>query len=569
MARDLTNGIDRAYSERVDLLVVALTGRTGSGCTTTAQTMGRDYSDISASNAGLSPAESRKFDICKTFLGAHWVPFKTISVSTVILSFLIQEEWAAVNSFLRNSKLDSQVGHFKGIYDLLRSEAAYASFKELTEEHDSKESAQAWDFYCNCLHPEASKLRGLLANKYAELFQSLGDNIRLSGSAISSAVNPDKIFSLITRVKRLAKAANAWGRGRGAASTRVVIDAVRNPLELVYLRDQFAAFFSIAVTSDEDDRRARLTELGMPKREVDALDKREYSKKSLNKYESFVSQNLQECIQKSDIFINNPGKPAEFEKNKSILNRQIVRYVALMLRPGLVTPTPDERCMQLAFVAKLNSGCISRQVGAAVSDASSSIKAVGWNDVPKGQVPCLLRDVGVLLNGHDELAFSDYEMSNAEFRTSISKNSANVHAMKVAKGLPCPFCFKDAYNALTGEKNQVHTRSLHAEENAFLQLAKHGNSGIAGGTLYTTASPCELCSKKAFQLGMKEIVYVDPYPGISSSHVLRSGGKDVRPSLRLFNGAIGNAYHRLYEPLLPIKDEYVARLKDDPEPTLL
>jgi deoxycytidylate deaminase len=161
--------------------------------------------------------------------------------------------------------------------------------------------------------------------------------------------------------------------------------------------------------------------------------------------------------------------------------------------------------MQLAFVAKLNSGCISRQVGAAISDASASIKAVGWNDVPKGQVPCLLRDVGVLLNGHDETAFSDYEMNNKELRGHLAKEFENAGPMKMARGLPCPYCFKDAYNAVKKKDNQVHTRSLHAEENAFLQLAKHGNSGIFGGFLYTTASPCELCSKKAYQLGIKEV----------------------------------------------------------------
>lgn len=111
------------------------------------------------------------------------------------------------------------------------------------------------------------------------------------------------------------------------------------------------------------------------------------------------------------------------------------------------------------------------------------------------------------------------------------------------------------------EKNQVHTRSLHAEENAILQLAKRGSIGIQGGVLFTTASPCELCSKKAFQLGIHDIVYVDPYPGISVTHTLASGADTSRPKVRLFNGAVGNAYHRLYESLLSIKDEYKARLQ--------
>lgn len=73
------------------------------------------------------------------------------------------------------------------------------------------------------------------------------------------------------------------------------------------------------------------------------------------------------------------------------------------------------------------------------------------------------------------------------------------------------YCFKDVHNSrhVTGEiGNQVHTRSLHAEENAFLQLAKYGSSGIKGGKLFSTACCCELCAKKAYQLGIKEIYYI-------------------------------------------------------------
>jgi tRNA(Arg) A34 adenosine deaminase TadA len=99
----------------------------------------------------------------------------------------------------------------------------------------------------------------------------------------------------------------------------------------------------------------------------------------------------------------------------------------------------------------------------------------------------------------------------------------------------------------------VHTRSLHAEESAFLQITKYGGTGIKGGKLFTTASPCELCSKKAYQLGISIIYYIDPYPGISQEQILNVG--DKHPTVRLFNGAIGNAYNWLYEPLMNYKDE--------------
>ena len=71
--------------------------------------------------------------------------------------------------------------------------------------------------------------------------------------------------------------------------------------------------------------------------------------------------------------------------------------------------------------------------------------------------------------------------------------------------------------------------------------------------MFTTASCCELCSKKAYQLGITEIYYIDTYPGISRSHILESGIN--RPKMLLFNGAIGRAYVNLYTPFLPLKDE--------------
>lgn len=177
-----------------------------------------------------------------------------------------------------------------------------------------------------------------------------------------------------------------------------------------------------------------------------------------------------------------------------------------MLHPGLVTPTSMERCMQLALSAKLNSGCISRQVGAVVTDQNSSVKAVGWNSTPRGQTPCILRNVRELLDGGEKGVYSQYERTSDDFHSALENtyrdvvnNDPNGNTLN---GRNFSFCFKDIQNAADAEKNQVHTRSLHAEENAFLQTSKYGGSGLQGGVLYTTASPCELCSKKAYQLGI-------------------------------------------------------------------
>lgn len=548
-------------------MVLALTGRTGSGCSTVAELLCKDFHSVPSYLDALEPIEKRKGEIATFFLSKAWLPFRRITISSIILSCLASCDDNAIDGLLKASKVPiDRASSFLLILKELRESDKFSEYISYIENRSERANALvAWVFFSKIVSLLALRAKDALSASYASVFQSAGDNLRLSGTAVSSTVDVNKLFFLMEVVRRLCMGAVDNDRENNLKSTRIVVDAVRNSLELVYLRDKFSACYAIAVTSPDKDRRDRLSHAGISVKDIDALDKREYSKKSLGAYSDFVSQNVQDCIQRSDLFINNSGGVEAFESNVKILGNQIIKYVALMLRPGIITPTRDERCMQLAFVSRLNSGCISRQVGAAVADRAGSIKAVGWNDVPKGQVSCLLRDVSDLIS-KDEDAYSDYERKNPEFRRFIDKKYSRRHGIKDAQGLSCPYCFKDSYNELRGSKNQVHTRSLHAEENAFLQLAKTGNSGIEGGILYTTASPCELCSKKAFQLGMMEVVYVDPYPGISSDHVLAYGKS--RPKLRLFSGAVGHTYHKLYEAILPIKDELLARHNEDPQRTL-
>ena len=227
-----------------------------------------------------------------------------------------------------------------------------------------------------------------------------------------------------------------------------------------------------------------------------------------------------------------------------MLSEQIIKYLALIHQPGLVAPTHIERCMQLAFNAKYNSGCISRQVGAVVTGEDFSVRAVGWNDVPKGQVPCNLRCVEDYCRNKDAETFSAFELHDTMFGETMDKANTLLKGEEIKgnkEGRYYAYCFKDLYNGLKDNKNQVYTRALHAEENAFLQIAKYGGAEIQGGKLFSTASPCELCSKKAYQLGIKEIYYIDPYPGIAQEHILKFG-RNNNPQMILFYGAIGNAY---------------------------
>jgi dCMP deaminase len=179
------------------------------------------------------------------------------------------------------------------------------------------------------------------------------------------------------------------------------------------------------------------------------------------------------------------------------------------------------------------------------------------------------------LKKKDDRAFSKYERKNKKFyekfKTVFGKTCEHSNHGEQLKGRNLSFCFKDIQNEVDDEKNQVHTRALHAEENAFLQIAKYGGQPLKGGILSSTACPCELCAKKAYQLGISKIIYVDPYPGIASDNIINSGIPSNQPKMTLYRGALSHAYHRLYQPFMSYKDElqlltgYELKKKETPE----
>ncbi len=382
--------------------------------------------------------------------------------------------------------------------------------------------------------------------------QQMGNNLRSSGNPYKPDFVENKFRDFFERVDKIIHIINMYTENfakgnKEAASTRICIDAIRNPYEALYFKDKYKSFHLMAISTDDVDRRVRLKHLN--EEELENLDSIEYARKLKKPEEVFYHQNIQGCLEVADIHVYN--KNIDNGKYHD-LTKQLIKYIALMLHPGLVTPTHLERCMQLAYNAKYNSGCLSRQVGAVVTREDFSIQSIGWNDVPKGQVSCNLRDISSFCVNKDKESFSSFEIEDSKFNNIME--TLNTQMSGKASGRCKSFCFKDVYNGMQNDKNQVYTRSLHAEENAFLQISKYGGTEVKNGYLFTTASPCELCAKKAYQLGIKNIYYIDPYPGISQKHIL-TFGKDNNPQMKLFYGAIGNAYLDFYETRIPAKDE--------------
>lgn len=561
MVNAIAEGLENLFTKRSEFILVGLTGRTGSGCTTSANLLSRDFSELQLPDPEPNPEtiSDRKYRIIYSYTKHNWHPFFRISVTDVIASFLLEKTAQDVLAFItQNKALKSEQTHqgfLEKFEEIKKKWTVIQPYMSGDGEHTNIEDIKSLIlFWSNDLQPFVRSFRLILGTSYNHIFQIIGDNLRRSGDVFANNDLPEKFYEIPERVARLV----IWYKKYQALSKKpafVVLDALRNPYEILFFRERFASFYVIALNTENADRESRLQSIGYDNTKISALDEKEYPEKNkpLSGYKAFVSQNIQNSVEKADIHIHNPGR-AQLGQELDLKNvtLELIKYVSLIRHPGLVTPTKIERCMQVAFSAKANSGCISRQVGAVVADENFSIKAIGWNDVPYGQVPCLLRQAQDIIDRKDVSAFSDYEFRDVKFNAQLKTSYRNFKNAPM-KGRLSAFCFKDQYNELTKQKNQVHTRSLHAEENAFLQISKYGGQGIEGGILFSTASPCELCSKKAYQLGVKHIYYIDPYPGISITHILSSGSG--RPMLHLFSGAIGQAYHRLYDPVMPFKDE--------------
>lgn len=576
----LCEAVNQTYRVREEMIIIGLTGRTGAGCSTVSRILEKhSFAELDLKQAkeyDFLSSEERKNRVIQKYMreDGRWLHFDIIEVSSIILACVLEGGEAQLRNYLLkisdpSSEHCVSIGNREMILEAIKGLGyMYEAAKEFSlndfTQKEYAENQKYYEFYINQIKRFKKTLRGILepyacyiehrdknmgktqewCDLYTYLMQCFGNNIRSSGSPFEESFSPDNYMKFVRRIDAVVQIIKTNAQGN---PVRIGIDAIRNPYEALYFRDKYKSFYLMAISTDDTDRRSRLRNLS--EIELNNLDRVEYAQKMQAPEQVFYHQNISGCLEIADIHIYNPN----VNDGKYFgLTEQLVKYIALMIHPGLVTPTHLERCMQLAYNSKYNSGCLSRQVGAVVTREDFSVQSVGWNDVPKGQIPCALRDVSSFCSTKDRESFSEFELQNPDFNQVMQKlnevcgNSGNGRCMA--------YCFKDIYNGMTRKSNQVYTRSLHAEENAFLQISKYGGTEVKGGCLFTTASPCELCAKKAYQLGIKNIYYIDPYPGISKSHILTFGNLG-NPKMNLFYGAIGNAYLDFYTPRIPAKDE--------------
>lgn len=140
-------------------------------------------------------------------------------------------------------------------------------------------------------------------------------------------------------------------------------------------------------------------------------------------------------------------------------------------------PDWDEYFMEIAELVKLRSTCLRRKVGA-VLVKDRRILSTGYNGAPRGLRHC------------EETA-----------------------------------CLRDELNIPSGERHEL-CRGLHAEQNAIIQAAVFG-VGVEGSTIYTTLSPCVLCTKMIINSGIKRIVLRCEYNDKLALEFLQESGIEI------------------------------------------
>ncbi len=248
-----------------------------------------------------------------------------------------------------------------------------------------------------------------------------------------------------------------------------IVDSIRNPREVEVLR-RLKSFRLVHVTALTDSRFNRIKSRnreGDPSNldEFKTLEEREAASADPN------AQQLDETAKLADI---------ELENNQGLEElRERVKEVVRALAKKNPRPSWDDYFMGIARVVSLRSNCLKRKV-ASVIVRDRRIISTGYNGTPRGVTNC---------------------------------NEGG-----------CPRCNSFGQSGVgLGE-----CFCSHAEENAITQSAYHGVL-IKGATLYTTFSPCLICTKMIINGGIVEVVYNAHYPlGEQPIVLLKVAGVVVR-----------------------------------------
>jgi deoxycytidylate deaminase len=283
-----------------------------------------------------------------------------------------------------------------------------------------------------------------------------------------------------------------------------IIDSIKNQEELELLRTIYRdMLYVVGVFSPLEIRATNLRKRGLEDPQIWHLIDRDSGEESKN------GQTVRDTFPQSDFFLR-VDRGADTQ-----VNRRVERFLHLMLGTKILTPTASESAMYAAASAAGNSACLSRQVGAAITDAEGQVLAIGWNDVPKAGGGLYTADTS-----NDSALENDMRCWNRGGGKCFNDEEKDLLAKAVADFLVSENIINEdkrsaAANAIAQTSKLrgliEFSRSIHAEMHAILSAARSNGSKIAGGKLFVTTYPCHSCARHIIAAGIKEVFYIEPY----------------------------------------------------------
>lgn len=281
-----------------------------------------------------------------------------------------------------------------------------------------------------------------------------------------------------------------------------IIDSVKNVEELRLLRSVYGDMLHVVGVYAPIEQ--RIQQLG--KRNKPEMIQRLIDRDSGEEMQH--GQRVRDTFPMSDFFLRADTN------THSQLEAHVRRFLDLMLGVRIVTPTNAERAMYAAYSAARNSACLSRQVGAAITDENGHILATGWNDVPKAFGGLYQSDDPSSSPDNDHRCWNkdDGKCFNDEEKSLMAE--AIVGRLITAKVIHEP----DRSKAEIAVKQDSQLKSLiefsravHAEMHALLNAGRTHGSQIMNGKLFVTTYPCHSCARHLVAAGIKEVFFVEPY----------------------------------------------------------
>jgi deoxycytidylate deaminase len=274
-----------------------------------------------------------------------------------------------------------------------------------------------------------------------------------------------------------------------------IIDSIKNIDEIRVLKEVYGKLcICIGVYSQVEDRVKRLEQRGVRPEDLTGLINRDSGEELAH------GQTVRDVFHLSDFFIRcGPGGTALMDKN-------VGRICEIIFGTRVVTPTTEETSMYSAYTASLNSACLSRQVGAAVTDSNGNLLGLGWNDVPKfgggvygegDTADDRCHNIGVCANDEEKRLFAE-ELADILIESSLLLPNKKPSAVKLLKS--------SRVKALV-----EFSRAVHAEMLALLNAGRTGGNRMQGGRIFVTTYPCHSCARHIIAAGISEVYYIEPY----------------------------------------------------------